>query len=55
MRQAVTSAERQANEGNEKVDLFKKAGITAVRSNIETFATVISEKLCAVSETVPQF
>jgi len=27
---AVTSAERQANEGNEKVDLFKKAALTAV-------------------------
>jgi hypothetical protein len=27
---AVTSAERQANEGSEKVDLFKKAAITAV-------------------------
>jgi hypothetical protein len=27
---AVTAAERQANEGNEKVDLFKKAALTAV-------------------------
>jgi hypothetical protein len=27
---AVTSAERQASEGSEKVDLFKKAAITAV-------------------------
>ena len=27
---AVTTAERQANEGNEKVDLFKKAALTAV-------------------------
>jgi len=27
---AVTAAERQANEGNEKVDLFKKASLTAV-------------------------
>jgi len=26
---AVTAAERQANEGNEKVDLFKKAALTA--------------------------
>jgi hypothetical protein len=27
---AVTEAERQATEGNEKVDLFKKAALTAV-------------------------
>jgi hypothetical protein len=27
---AVTAAERQANEGSEKVDLFKKAALTAV-------------------------
>jgi len=27
---AVTAAERQANEGNAKVDLLKKAALTAV-------------------------
>ena len=27
---AITAAERQANEGGEKVDLFKKAAMTAV-------------------------